>query len=126
LFFGVFFSLLIIVLITNLLVSSPTLLQWNRSVLDSYLIEITAAVLRYKDTDGVNLVLKIGDQAGQKGTGKWTAINALDMGVSLTLVGEAVFARCLSAIKEERVRASKILSGPEQIPFKGDKQQFIE
>lgn len=100
--------------------------KWNHSVLDSYLIEITRDVLKYKDADGVNLVLKIGDSAGQKGTGKWTAINALDMGVSLTLVGEAVFARCLSAIKEERVRASKVLSGPKITPFKGDKQQFID
>jgi 6-phosphogluconate dehydrogenase len=64
-------------------------------------------------------------QAGQKGTGKWTAINALDMGMPVTLIGEAVFARCLSAIKEERVRASKVLAGPAQEEFTGDKKQFM-
>ncbi|NNJ98057.1 MAG: decarboxylating NADP(+)-dependent phosphogluconate dehydrogenase [Gammaproteobacteria bacterium] len=85
--------------------------EWNSGVLDSYLIEITAEILATKDADGTALVTKILDTAGQKGTGKWTAINALDMGVPLTLIGEAVFARVLSSLKAARVRASKIL-GP--------------
>ncbi|MDD4774078.1 MAG: decarboxylating NADP(+)-dependent phosphogluconate dehydrogenase, partial [Eubacteriales bacterium] len=77
--------------------------EWNKSELDSYLIDITADILAYKDTDGEPLVDKILDTAGQKGTGKWTGIAALEEGVPLTLIGEAVFARCLSAMKEERV-----------------------
>jgi len=85
--------------------------QWNSGVLDSYLIEITADILAMKDDDGEPLVKKILDTAGQKGTGKWTGINALDLGVPLTLIGEAVFARVLSSLKDERVRASAIL-GP--------------
>jgi 6-phosphogluconate dehydrogenase len=85
--------------------------QWNSGVLDSYLIEITADILATKDEDGEPLVKKILDTAGQKGTGKWTGINALDLGVPLTLIGEAVFARVLSSLKDERVRASAIL-GP--------------
>ena len=76
--------------------------------LNSYLIEITAADFGYKDTDGKPLVDKILDVAGQKGTGKWTGIAALDLGIPVTLIGEAVFARCLSALKEERVEASKV------------------
>lgn len=72
------------------------------------------------------MVRKILDAAGQKGTGKWTAINALDMGMPVTLIGEAVFARCLSSLKEERTRASKIIQAPAREPFQGDKQQFIE
>ncbi len=84
---------------------------WNSGVLDSYLIEITADILAMKDDDGEPLVKKILDTAGQKGTGKWTGINALDLGVPLTLIGEAVFARVLSSLKDERVRASAIL-GP--------------
>ena len=72
------------------------------------------------------MVGKILDAAGQKGTGKWTAINALDLGMPVTLIGEAVFARCLSSIKEERVRASKIIAAPDPVAFQGDKQQFIE
>ena len=83
--------------------------QWNSGVLDSYLIEITADILAMKDEDGEPLVNKILDTAGQKGTGKWTGINALDLGVPLTLIGEAVFARVLSSLKDERVRASAIL-----------------
>jgi 6-phosphogluconate dehydrogenase len=98
--------------------------EWNEGELDSYLIEITRDILAYKDTDGKPLVDKILDTAGQKGTGKWTAIAALDLGMPLTLIGEAVFSRCLSAIKEERVKASKILSGPAP-SFNGDKKQFI-
>jgi len=98
--------------------------DWNNSELDSYLIEITRDILGYKDTDGKPLVDKILDTAGQKGTGKWTGIAALDLGIPLTLIGEAVFSRCLSAIKDERVIASKILSGP-SIKFTGDKKAFV-
>jgi 6-phosphogluconate dehydrogenase len=101
-------------------------LKWNKGVLDSFLIDITANILKFKDDDGVPLVEKILDQAGQKGTGKWTAINALDAGIPVTLIGEAVFARCLSAIKEERTRASKVIAGPAKEAFKGDKAQFID
>ena len=99
--------------------------KWNEGVLDSYLIEITTDILAKKDTDGQPLVDKILDTAGQKGTGKWTAIAALDEGMPLTLIGEAVFARCLSAIKEARVEASRVLTGPEK-KFTGDKEAFIE
>ncbi|OQB14021.1 MAG: 6-phosphogluconate dehydrogenase, NADP(+)-dependent, decarboxylating [Firmicutes bacterium ADurb.Bin193] len=99
--------------------------EWNNAELDSYLIEITRDILKYKDEDGSALVDKILDTAGQKGTGKWTAIAALDEGVGLTLIGEAVFSRCLSAIKEERVVASKILKGPKPA-FKGNKKAFID
>jgi 6-phosphogluconate dehydrogenase len=99
--------------------------EWNKGELDSYLIEITRDILGYKDEDGEPLVEKILDTAGQKGTGKWTGISALDLGIPLTLIGEAVFARCLSAQKDERVEASKVLSGPE-MKFTGDKKTFIE
>jgi len=99
--------------------------KWNEGELDSYLIEITRDILAYKDSDGTPLVDKILDTAGQKGTGKWTAVSALDMGIPLTLIGEAVFSRCLSAVKEERVAASKILGGPAP-QFKGDKAKFID
>lgn len=99
--------------------------KWNSGVLDSFLIEITRDVLRFKDDDGSPLVEKILDAAGQKGTGKWTAINALDLGMPVTLIGEAVFARCLSSLKDERGRASKILDGPKP-QFSGDKQEFID
>ena len=99
--------------------------EWNRGELDSYLVEITRDILGFRDEDGEPLLEKILDTAGQKGTGKWTGIEALDLGIPLTLIGESVFARCLSAIKEERVEASKILSGP--VPsFGGDRQQFID
>ncbi|MCK5078179.1 MAG: decarboxylating NADP(+)-dependent phosphogluconate dehydrogenase, partial [Calditrichia bacterium] len=98
--------------------------EWNEGELDSYLIEITRDIFAFKDSDGLPLVEKILDTAGQKGTGKWTATASLDTGVPLTLIGEAVYARCLSAIKEERVEASKILSGP-QPKFEGDKKEFI-
>ncbi|CAO1634620.1 unnamed protein product [Parajaminaea phylloscopi] len=100
--------------------------RWNTGVLDSFLIEITRDILRFNDDDGVPLVTKILDSAGQKGTGKWTAIDALDLGQPVTLIGEAVFARCLSSLKEERIRASKVLSGPQAKPFEGDKKQFID
>ncbi|KAI8869035.1 6-phosphogluconate dehydrogenase, decarboxylating [Ramicandelaber brevisporus] len=91
--------------------------QWNKGELDSFLIEITRDILRYKDTDGSALVDKIRDTAGQKGTGKWTAVSALDMGAPVTLIAEAVFARCLSALKDERGTASTILAGPEANPI---------
>lgn len=100
--------------------------KWNKGVLDSFLIDITVNILRFKDEDGEPMVTKILDSAGQKGTGKWTAIAALDAGCPVTLIGEAVFARCLSSIKEERVRASKVIAGPQKEPFRGDKQQFID
>ncbi len=99
--------------------------EWNQGILSSYLIEITAAILAYKDTDGEPLVDKILDTAGQKGTGKWTGINALDLGIPLTLIGESVFARCLSAQKDERVKAAKILPARPNTPFSGDKQAMI-
>lgn len=99
--------------------------EWNQGDLDSYLIEITRDILAYKDVDGKPMVDKILDTAGQKGTGKWTGITALDLGIPLTLIGESVFSRCLSAQKDERVRASKILKGPQQ-KFEGDKKEFIE
>ena len=86
--------------------------QWNSGVLDSYLIDITKDILAFKDEDGEPLVNKILDTAGQKGTGKWTGISALDLGVPLTLIGESVFARVLSSLKDERVRASAILGSP--------------
>jgi 6-phosphogluconate dehydrogenase len=98
--------------------------EWNEGELDSYLIEITRDILKFKDTDGKPLVDKILDTAGQKGTGKWTAVAALDLGIPLTLIGEAVFSRCLSAVKNERVEASKILHGP-TLKFTGDKVKFI-
>ena len=87
--------------------------RWNTGELDSYLIEITRDILAYRDRDGEPLVDKILDSAGQKGTGKWTAVAALDLGTPLTLIGEAVFGRILSSMKEERVRASGILPAPE-------------
>ena len=99
--------------------------KWNKGVLDSFLIEITRDVLRFNDDDGKPLVEKILDSAGQKGTGKWTAINALDLGMPVTLIGEAVFARCLSSLKGERGRASKVLDGPTP-HFDGNKQEFLD
>jgi len=99
--------------------------EWNRGELDSYLIEITRDILAYKDDDGSDVIDLILDTAGQKGTGKWTAIEALNQGQPLTLIGEAVFARCLSALKPERVAASKVLKGP-KTTFRGDKKKFIE
>ncbi len=98
---------------------------WNDGELDSYLIEITRDILGFKDEDGEPMVDKILDTAGQKGTGKWTGITALELGVPLTLIGESVFSRCLSAQKNERVDASKILKGPEPL-FSGDRIEFVE
>ena len=99
--------------------------EWNKGELDSYLVEITRDILAFKDTDGSPIVEKILDTAGQKGTGKWTGIAALDEGVPLTLIGEAVFSRCLSAMKDERVLASDAFPH-EKIPFSGDKKAFVE
>ena len=100
--------------------------QWNTGVLDSYLIEITADILAMKDDDGEPLVNKILDTAGQKGTGKWTGISALDLGVPLTLIGEAVFARVLSSLKDERVRASAILGPRPQPVVSGSEEDNIK
>ncbi len=99
--------------------------RWDQGKLDSYLIEITRDILGYRDDEGSQVVDLILDTAGQKGTGKWTAIAALDEGMPLTLIGEAVFARCLSALKEERVRASQLLGGP-QAEFKGERAAMID
>jgi len=99
--------------------------EWNEGELDSYLIEITRDILGYRDEEGNEVVDLILDTAGQKGTGKWTAIAALDEGQPLTLIGEAVFARCLSAIKEERVTASGTLRGP-TAKFEGDRAALID
>ncbi|MGB1930329.1 MAG: decarboxylating NADP(+)-dependent phosphogluconate dehydrogenase [Mariniblastus sp.] len=98
--------------------------KWNGGVLDSYLIEITRDILGFVDEDGTSTVDVILDKAGQKGTGKWTAISALDVGQPLTLIGEAVFARCLSALKDERVSASKVLKGPDS-KFDGDAEALV-
>ena len=98
--------------------------QWNTGDLDSFLIEITRDILAFKDEDGTPMVDKILDTAGQKGTGKWTSVVAMDLGMPLTLISEAVFARCLSALKEDRVAASKILRGPTP-KFTGDKKAFL-
>src|SRR3974377_2377319 len=98
--------------------------RWNKGKLDSSLIEITRSILAFKDTDGKPLVEKILDAAEQKGTGKWTGISALDMGIPLTMVVEAVLARSLSALKEERVAASKVLSGPAP-KLAGEKKVFV-
>ena len=100
--------------------------EWNKGELDSYLIEISSHIFAKKDEDGTPLVDKILDTAGQKGTGKWTVISALDTGQPVTLIGESVFARCLSALKEERVEASKVLRGPKSAAKVGDRTKFIE
>ena len=103
-----------------------TFAEWNKGDLDSYLVEITRDILAKKDDDGKYVLDYILDTAGQKGTGKWTAIAALDQGVPLTLIGESVFARCLSAQKEERIAAAKILEGPKPARFTGDRAAFLE
>ncbi len=104
---------------------SEVFAEWNRGELDSYLVEITRDILAYEDTDGGAMVDKILDTAGQKGTGKWTATAALDEGVPLTLIGEAVFARCLSAMKEERVAAAEVFPH-EQAPYTADRAELID
>ncbi|MBN9614455.1 MAG: phosphogluconate dehydrogenase (NADP(+)-dependent, decarboxylating) [Acidobacteriales bacterium 59-55] len=100
--------------------------EWNKGELDSYLIEISAEIFAKKDDDGEPMLDKILDTAGQKGTGKWTAISALDLGQPVTLIGESVFARCLSALKEERVAASKVLEGPKKARTISEKKEFVE
>lgn len=102
--------------------------EWNKGELDSYLIEITADILTRKDDEGTDkpIVDVILDEAGNKGTGKWTSQSALDLGVPLPLITESVFARYISAYKTERVAASKVLSGPEKAAYTGDKQELIE
>ena len=99
--------------------------EWNAGELDSYLIEITRDIFGKLDEDGTPIVDKILDTAGQKGTGKWTGISSLDLGVPVTLIGEAVYARCLSAMKEERVLAAQVLSGPSRCPIE-NRKGFIE
>jgi 6-phosphogluconate dehydrogenase len=99
--------------------------QWNTTELDSYLIGITADIMAFKDDDGLPLVEKILDKAGQKGTGKWFCVNSFDLGVPVTITAEAVYARCLSALKEERVRAAEKISGP-GIKFTGDKKTSVD
>jgi 6-phosphogluconate dehydrogenase len=104
---------------------AQTFTEWNKSELDSYLIEITSHILQYKDTDGSFLVDKILDAAGQKGTGKWTVLSGLDHAAPVTLIAEAVFARMISSLKEERVAASSVLTGP-TTKFSGDLKQTVE
>lgn len=104
---------------------APIFAEWNKGELNSYLIEITSQIFQYKEKDGTPLVERILDVAGQKGTGKWTGISALDLGMPLTLIGEAVFARCLSALKDQRVKVSQHFKGPDKA-FSGDKKQMIE
>jgi 6-phosphogluconate dehydrogenase len=98
---------------------------WNKTELESYLIGITADILAFKDDDGLPLVEKILDRAGQKGTGKWFSVNSFDLGIPVTLIAEAVYARCLSALKDERVAASGLLAGP-SARFTGDRHAFVE
>jgi len=99
--------------------------EWNKGELDSYLIEITTDIFAKLDDDGQPMVDKILDTAGQKGTGKWTGISSLELGVPVTLIGEAVYSRCLSAMKDERAAASKVLTGPAK-PAPVDRKAFIE
>ena len=99
---------------------------WNQGDLESYLVEITGHILSFKDEDGLPLVDKILDKAGQKGTGKWTAISALEEGIPLTLIGEAVYARCLSAMKDERVLASKRYANKKAKPLTSNVKAWID
>ncbi len=99
--------------------------EWNKGELDSYLIEITSHILGHKDADGQPLVDKILDTAGQKGTGKWTVISSADMGIPITLIAEAVYSRCVSALKDERVAAAKKLKGPRR-KISTDRAKFVE
>ena len=100
--------------------------DWNRGVLDSYLIEITRDILAFKEPGGVPLVDRILDTAGQKGTGKWTVIDSMELGIPITLIGEAVYARCVSALKDERVAAAKVLQGPASARISADRKTFID
>lgn len=100
--------------------------EWNKGELDSFLIEITADILAFEEPEGTPLVERIRDAAGQKGTGKWTAISALEHGTPVTLIASSVFSRCLSALKEERVAAAPLLPAPSSPPFQGDRKAFLE
>ena len=100
--------------------------EWNKGVLDSYLIEITAEILAFKDKDGTALVDRILDTAGQKGTGKWTVIDSMEMGIPITLISEAVFSRCVSALKDERVAASKVLKPVGTSKLSAEKKAFVD
>src|SRR5262249_48400713 len=102
-----------------------TFAEWNKTELDSYLIQITSDILAFKDSDGQPLVDKILDTAGQKGTGKWTVISSQELGIPITLIAEAVYSRSISALKEERVSAAKKLKGPKPV-IKGDQKKLIE
>src|SRR5690606_19017894 len=102
-----------------------TFARWNEGVHDSYLIEITRDIMGFRDEDGAPLVEKILDAAGQKGTGKWTVQSSLDLGLPVTLIAEAVFSRSLSALKDERVEASRRLAGPAPA-FDGDRAAFVD
>jgi 6-phosphogluconate dehydrogenase len=99
--------------------------EWNKGELDSYLIEITRDILAFKDEDGQPLVEKILDTAGQKGTGKWTVVSSQELGIPITLIAEAVYSRCISALKDERVAAAKKLKGPRPV-IRGDQKKLIE
>ena len=99
--------------------------DWNKGDLDSFLIEITRDILAFKDVDGQPLVEKILDTAGQKGTGKWTVVSSQDLGIPITLIAEAVYSRCVSALKEDRVKAAKKLKGPRPA-ISGDRAKFVE
>jgi 6-phosphogluconate dehydrogenase len=105
---------------------ATTFTDWNKTELDSYLIEITSHIFKFKEPNGDYLVDKILDAAGQKGTGKWTVLSGLDHGAPVTLIAEAVFARLISSLKEERVAASSVLAGPNNAKFTGDVKQTIE
>jgi 6-phosphogluconate dehydrogenase len=105
---------------------AETFTEWNQGELDSYLIETTSHIFKFKDEDGGYLIDKILDAAGQKGTGKWTVLSGLDLGAPVTLIAEAVFARIISSIKEERVAASSILAGPTNVKFEGDIKATVE
>jgi len=105
---------------------AETFTEWNKSELDSYLIEITSNIFKFKDEDGKPLIDKILDAAGQKGTGKWTVLSGLDHGAPVTLIAEAVFARLISSLKDERVKASEVLAGPNGAKFSGDVAKTVE
>jgi 6-phosphogluconate dehydrogenase len=100
--------------------------EWNKGVLDSYLIEITRDILAFKEPDGTPLVDRILDTAGQKGTGKWTVIDSAELGIPITLIAEAVYSRCVSALKEERVTAAKTLKPVGTAKISADKKAFID
>jgi len=105
---------------------AQTFTEWNKTELDSYLIEITSNIFKFKDADGSPLIDKILDTAGQKGTGKWTVLSGLDHAAPVTLITEAVFARVISSLKDERVAASSVLAGPGDVKFSGDVAKTVE